>query len=27
VRSLAADGKTIEDWWSQENFSDWPAGK
>ncbi len=27
VRSLAADGKTIEDWWSQENFREWPAGK
>lgn len=26
VRSLAADGSTIEDWWSQENFSEWPKG-
>jgi hypothetical protein len=26
VRALAADGKTIEDWWSQENFSEWPKG-
>lgn len=26
VRALAADGNTIEDWWSQENFSDWPEG-
>lgn len=26
ARSLAADGVTIEDWWSQENFSEWPAG-
>jgi hypothetical protein len=26
ARSLAADGKTIEDWWSQENFSEWPKG-
>jgi hypothetical protein len=26
VDALAADGKTIEDWWSQENFSEWPAG-
>lgn len=24
ARSLAADGKTIEDWWSQENFGEWP---
>ncbi len=24
ARSLAADGNTIEDWWSQENFGDWP---
>lgn len=26
VRSLAADGNTIEDWWSQENFGEWPKG-
>jgi hypothetical protein len=26
VRSLAADGVSIEDWWSQENFSEWPKG-
>jgi hypothetical protein len=26
VRSLAADGSTIEDWWSQENWSEWPKG-
>ncbi|PRP92075.1 hypothetical protein ENSA5_51690 [Enhygromyxa salina] len=26
VSALAADGNTIEDWWSQENFSDWPEG-
>jgi hypothetical protein len=26
ARSLAADGQTIEDWWSQENFGEWPAG-
>jgi hypothetical protein len=26
ARSLAADGQTIEDWWSQENFSEWPKG-
>ncbi|HVH99035.1 MAG TPA: hypothetical protein VM869_10005 [Enhygromyxa sp.] len=25
VRSVAADGTTIEDWWSQENFGEWPA--
>lgn len=25
VRSVAADGTTIEDWWSQDNFSEWPA--
>ena len=24
VRTLAADGVSIEDWWSQENFSEWP---
>jgi SAM-dependent methyltransferase len=27
VRALAADGTTIEDWWSQENFSEWPKGE
>jgi hypothetical protein len=27
ARALAADGKTIEDWWSQENWSEWPEGK
>lgn len=26
ARSLAADGNTIEDWWSQDNFGEWPAG-
>jgi hypothetical protein len=26
VRTVAADGNTIEDWWSQENFNEWPAG-
>lgn len=26
VQAIAADGKTIEDWWSQENFSEWPSG-
>lgn len=26
VSSLAADGVTIEDWWSQENRSEWPKG-
>lgn len=26
VDAIAADGKTIEDWWSQENFADWPEG-
>jgi hypothetical protein len=26
VRALAADGVTIEDWWSQENFGEWPKG-
>jgi len=26
VRTIAADGNTIEDWWSQENFGEWPAG-
>lgn len=26
VRALAADGTSIEDWWSQDNFNDWPAG-
>jgi uncharacterized protein YcfL len=26
VRSLAADGVMIEDWWSQENWSEWPKG-
>lgn len=26
VSAIAADGNTIEDWWSQENFSEWPAG-
>ena len=25
VKALAADGKTIEDWWSQEDWSTWPA--
>lgn len=25
VRSLAADGNTIEDWWEQENWSEWPS--
>jgi hypothetical protein len=25
VRTLAADDMTIEDWFSQENFGDWPA--
>ena len=25
VDALAADGKAIEDWWSQEQFSEWPA--
>lgn len=25
VRALAADGNTIEDWWSQDNVSEWPA--
>jgi hypothetical protein len=24
VRALASDGVTIEDWWSQENWSEWP---
>jgi hypothetical protein len=24
VRALAEDGNTIEDWWSQDNFADWP---
>ena len=24
VRALAADGVSIEDWWSQENWSEWP---
>lgn len=27
VRALAADGSTIEDWWSQDNWAEWPAGK
>ena len=27
ARALAADGKTVEDWWSQENWSEWPEGK
>lgn len=27
VRALAADGNTIEDWWSQENFGEWPNAK
>lgn len=27
VRTLAADGKTIEDWWSQDRWNEWPAGK
>jgi hypothetical protein len=26
VRALAGDGKTIEDWWSQENWDEWPTG-
>jgi hypothetical protein len=26
VRSLNADGTTIDDWWSQENFGEWPKG-
>jgi hypothetical protein len=26
VGAIASDGKAIEDWWSQENFSEWPAG-
>jgi hypothetical protein len=26
VRAIAADGNTIEDWFSQDNFNDWPAG-
>ncbi|MFO7565783.1 MAG: hypothetical protein R6X02_24280 [Enhygromyxa sp.] len=25
VRAIAADGNTIEDWWSQDNFNDWPS--
>jgi len=25
VDAIAADGKTIEDWWSQENWSEWPS--
>jgi hypothetical protein len=25
VRALAADGNKIEDWWSQENWSEWPG--
>ncbi|KIG18530.1 hypothetical protein DB30_00215 [Enhygromyxa salina] len=25
VDTIAADGKTIEDWWSQENFAEWPG--
>jgi hypothetical protein len=25
VRAMAADGNTIEDWWSQENFNEWPS--
>jgi hypothetical protein len=24
VRTLAADGNTIEDWWTQEDWSQWP---
>ena len=24
VDAIAADGNTIEDWWSQENWADWP---
>ena len=24
VDALAADGKTIEDWWSQDSFTEWP---
>jgi hypothetical protein len=26
VSTLAADGVTIEDWWSQERASEWPKG-
>jgi hypothetical protein len=26
VRTVAADGVTIEDWWSQENWGSWPNG-
>lgn len=26
VSALAADGVAIEDWWSQENRSEWPKG-
>lgn len=26
VSALAADGVTIEDWWSQENRNEWPKG-
>lgn len=26
VDALGADGNTIEDWWSQENFTEWPQG-
>lgn len=26
VQTVGADGVTIEDWWSQENFNEWPAG-
>lgn len=25
VRALAADGVLIEDWWSQDNFGEWPT--
>lgn len=25
VRTLAADGSTIEDWWTQEDWSQWPS--
>jgi hypothetical protein len=25
VRALAADGVAIEDWWSQDNWGEWPA--
>ena len=26
VSSLADDGMKIEDWWSQDNFNEWPEG-